>query len=286
MINGIQNQVQDYDNTIQKRALDGARPLPKLQEMLDLNRDALPALLKKQDQFQKMPRIIGQVAATSGKAILGKRLVDWAFVELTDEAAESSFKPNIMFQVSAEHRPEEYNPTLGLLLPEGRPLTEFGTLKKGGYYLKLGLSTGVTGGICHGALACCNWSGKDRQCYDHNGREFELSQEITEEYVIMSKARRQSEHQQSSFAGDGDSGSFVIDMEGNVCGLFYGAVSGLYGSPGKTHYYANAGLAMALPDLTNSIKLRTVPRDNNGVPNGSPAELGLPIVRKGAEDVE
>lgn len=85
----------------------------------------------------------------------------------------------------------------------------------------------------------------------------------------------QPEHQQSSFA-ESDSGSFVVDIEGKVCGLLYGATSGLYGPPGKTHCYANAGLAIALPDLKNSIRLRTVPRDDNGFPSWSPAELGLP----------
>lgn len=42
-------------------------------DILDLNKEALLALLKKKDEFQNSPRIIGGVMAASGKAILGKR---------------------------------------------------------------------------------------------------------------------------------------------------------------------------------------------------------------------
>lgn len=92
----------------------------------------------------------------------------------------------------------------------------------------------------------------------------------------MSQTTGQAEHQQSSFAEDGDSESLVLNIEGKICGLLYGATNGFYCPPGKRHLYANAGLAINLPGLTNSIKLRTVPRDDNGAPNGPPAELGLP----------
>lgn len=94
--------------------------------------------------------------STSAKAFLEKVLMDWAVVELTDESPKSS-KPNELIRVPAEHRPEEYGPSLGSLLPEGRPLIGLGPLEKGGYYLNLGRSTGVTGDIFHGALACCQW---------------------------------------------------------------------------------------------------------------------------------
>lgn len=90
----------------------------------------------------------------------------------------------------------------------------------------------------------------------------------------MSKTTDQAEYRQSSFAEKGDSGSFVVDIKGKICGLLYGATYGHY-APGKTHFYANAGLSMNVPNLINSIKLRTVPWADNGKPKGPPAELGL-----------
>jgi hypothetical protein len=73
-----------------------------------------------------------------------------------------------------------YDPDLGIPVPEGAPLSEFGDLEKDQYYLKIGRSTGVTAGICHGALACCNWKGKDRVRYQHDGQQVELSSNVTE----------------------------------------------------------------------------------------------------------
>lgn len=153
MLDGIQNRIQGYDNTIKERELIGARALPKLMEMLDINREALSPLLEKRRKFENTPYLLGEVVATSGKTLLGKRVIDWAFVRLGDEAAKF-FEPNKMSPAPEEHLPERYEPNFELLLPKGRPLTEFGTLEKGAYYVKNGRSTGVTGGICHGTLAC------------------------------------------------------------------------------------------------------------------------------------
>lgn len=58
--------------------------------------------------------------------------------------------------------------------------------------------------------------------------------------------------QQSSFAESRDSGSFVLNVDGQVCGLLYGATSSTYGPSG--HYvYTNAGLATDLAELSNSL---------------------------------
>lgn len=136
----------------------------------------------------------------SGKAVLGRRIMDWAFVGLTEEAAERFFGPNKMFAVPDDQAPKKYDSSLGPPIPEGTPLTEFGSLEKGKYYLKLGRSTGVTAGICNGALACCSWTGRNTRRYDHNGKPVDVSQEVTEEFVIVSKKRQRSEYEQASFA--------------------------------------------------------------------------------------
>lgn len=123
--------------------------------------------------------------ATSGKTILGKRITNWAFIKL-DGTAYHYFKPNeILFVVPEEHQPRHYDPNLDASYQNlGSPLTGFDTLEKGGYYVKLGRSTGVIGGICHGALACCHWTGSNRPRFDYNERKTGLSESVTEEIII------------------------------------------------------------------------------------------------------
>ena len=99
---------------------------------------------------------------------------------------------------------------------------------------------------------------------------------MTEEFIIISKKQKGSEYRQSSYAEAGDSGSLVISMEGQVCGLLYGATTGLTGPPGLSNMYANTGLAIGFPELSNSIKLRSMIKDDDGNTVEPPAELGLP----------
>lgn len=108
-----------------------------------------------------MPHLLGEVMAVSGEVIIGKKIMDWGFVKLDDAAVDYS-RLNRMFTVPNKHQPQHYDPDLGLPLPAGHALTEFGTLEKGGYYVKLGRSTGVTGDICHGTPACCHLVGRNR----------------------------------------------------------------------------------------------------------------------------
>ena len=140
----------------------------------------------------------------------------------------------------------------------------------------MGRSTGVTAGICNGALACCNWEGKDCVRFQHDGQQVNLSSNVTEEFVIVNNKQGAAEHQQTSFAESGDSGSFVINNSGQVCGLLYGATSGLYGPPNQPHSYINAGLAIDFTELSESLRLRTMAKDANGNITTPPAELSLP----------
>lgn len=84
---------------------------------------------------------MGEVTAVSGDAILGRKIMDWAFVQPTDTTAEAFFRPNVMFPVPPDKMPWLYSPNLGISSPKGTPITEVGDLEKGQYYLKLGPST-------------------------------------------------------------------------------------------------------------------------------------------------
>ena len=47
----------------------------------------------------------------------------------------------------------------------------------------MGSSTGVTAGICNGALACCNWEGKECVRFQHDGQQVNLSSITVVKYV-------------------------------------------------------------------------------------------------------
>ena len=272
----MNRQLEDLSMSIEAREKIGAKSQPMLKGTMERCEAAISDLRNQHLVIQEMPHLMGKVAAASGKAILGKRLMDWAFVQLTDTAEEKFFRPNIMFPVPPDQMPHIYDPNMGLPAAEGVPVTEFGRLEKDQYYLKLGRSTGVTAGICHGALACCNWKGKDGVRYQHDGQRLESSSSVTEEFIIINKKRRGPDYQQSSFAEEGDSGSLVINIKGQVCGLLYGAATGFSGPSGLSHFYAHAGLAIDFAELSNSMKLRTITKDHDGKITEPPVELGLP----------
>lgn len=52
-------------------------------------------------------------------------------------------------------------------------------------------------------------------------------QDISKEFVICCKKPGEVSHEQDSFAHDEDSGSFVLNDQGNVFGVLYGARVGL-----------------------------------------------------------
>ncbi|KAF7179242.1 hypothetical protein CNMCM7691_008174 [Aspergillus felis] len=63
---------------------------------------------RERQNVTSMPHLMGRVTATSGKAILGKRIIDWAFVQMNDAAIEESFRPNRMFPVRDYQQPRRY----------------------------------------------------------------------------------------------------------------------------------------------------------------------------------
>lgn len=269
-------QKEDLSNKIEARAQAQARPLPTQKSTLEQCEVATQDLKSKRQLLEKMPYLMGEVTAISGKALLGRRLMDWAFVQLNETATDAFFKPNVMFPVPPDQMPWLYSSDLGFPVPEGTPLTEFGNLKEGNFYLKMGRTTGVTAGICNGTLACCNWEGKERVRFQHDGQQVKLSSNVTEEFVIVNKKRGTAEHQQKSYAEKGDSGSFVINNSGQICGLLYGATSGLYGPPNQSHSYITAGLAIDFTEISESLRLRSMANDADGNITTSPAELSLP----------
>lgn len=85
-----------------------------------------------------------------------------------------------------------------------------------------------------------------------------------------------AEHTKEAFSAPGDASSFLISTRGDVCGLLYGAVTGLCGAPRSETTNVSAGLAMSMRDIMEPVALRTMPRDASGKSCGSPGILGLP----------
>lgn len=95
------------------------------------------------------------------------------------------------------------------------------------WYIELARTTKLTIRTSHGTLACFTWKGRARTRYDVNAEAVDM-QGISEEFVICCKKLGEISHEQDSFAHDRDSGLLVIDDQGKVCGLLYGAVSGSF----------------------------------------------------------
>ena len=256
-----------------EREMVGSRVPPRITNAIEDAEDMLSQRREFVGVLGNLPQNVGTVLCTSGKAVLGRRIMDWAFVQLPDNGAKFTFE-NRMFEVPESAKPTKFGAELPVARP-GTMVSEFGPLVKGGYYIKKGRCTGVTAGVSNGALACCQWSDFQRTGYDHRGRPVDIAT-ITEEYVLLNKRKTQLDHEQESFAEHGDSGSFVLDRHGRMCGLLYGATFGHYGPPGQTHFYAHAGLVTSANDLTASVKIKAMKRDGDGKLTSGPAVLSLP----------
>ncbi|KAJ9218307.1 hypothetical protein DTO166G4_173 [Paecilomyces variotii] len=271
----LEKEVQKLRAEQEERAAVGARIHPYMETRLGINEKALAETKEKLAVVKSIPLPIGKVLVSSGKSIVSKKIIDWAFVEA---ASPEVFGSNTMPHIPLKKLPSMYGHHLAVA-PEGSVLGPFGKLEKGAYYVKVGRTTGLTAGICNGTLAYCNRPKEDQLRYDEQGNEVNVASNLTEEYVILDKSTGEPMHAQTSFCVSGDSGSFVLDNMGQICGLLYGELSGACGPPGgpiTETIYVHAGLATSMSDVIQSVQYRTTPRDGNGVATGTPAILGLP----------
>ncbi|KKZ65080.1 hypothetical protein EMCG_01320 [[Emmonsia] crescens] len=317
-VRNLEQLFSEYTNRQGRLTLDKAQPsaFSHLQTAILDTQTSLEKTRRIQLFVAEMPLRLGEVLLSSGNLLYRNKIHDWAFVELSnadDDAGSDSdsyttaaaqFQPNYMPPVPPNHHPTQYGFELDLGPKSLRwPLVAFGQLCTGKYYLKQGRSTGVTGGVCNGVLAVCNWAhsaggGTGGHCvlYDEVGNHINCSDPqspdtrtcTTEEYVILSKSRCAGDdydYSQSSFCEPGDHGSFIIGADGSVCGLLYGTATALCSGGGGVRggnvggsgfFYAGAGLAMCFSNVVASVELRTRATDSEGNPVGAPAILELP----------
>ncbi|KAJ5540499.1 hypothetical protein N7494_005575 [Penicillium frequentans] len=177
---------------------------PKLRDMLETLQLEITDLLRQRNLVEKMPFILDKVLVTSGASVLGDALMDWVFIEVSKEIENQYFHQN-------------YEMQRVFTLSTGFPIDTFSSLRSGEYCAKIGRTTGVTSGICHGAQAICNWEDITVR-FTHEGEEVLMKNKPSREYLIINKKLHESDFQEACFANDGDSGSFILNENGELTG--------------------------------------------------------------------
>ncbi|KAJ5126303.1 hypothetical protein N7526_008480 [Penicillium atrosanguineum] len=227
---------------IEDRQLIGAEPRPGYQTLLRFIDDEINELAAVQGPAESMPHVIGDLVLASGEAMLNMRMMDWAFVRVS-EHGRKLFGPNIMFDIPENAQPWKYK-SVAPWRP-GTIIEEFGFLQDGQFCTKVGRTSGVTSGICHGPRAVCNWHSATR--WNENGDAMDLNVYRTEEFMVINKKLTETDFEQSDFTANGDSGSFVLDNNGVVNGLLFAGVRNDHGV---------VGVVMSMADVLQSIRLK------------------------------
>lgn len=246
-----------------------AKVISTIEEMEALGKDASYRRRLKQQHEQQMadywlkykyldtmPIFLGKTLLASGKAVGNKRkIMDWAFVTCSgmtrpiNNVSHNLFDPAVgnKLPTSAAMRemglsPENYfySNTMPYLPPSnGQPPKEPGKIKPDRWYFKHGRTTGITAGICNG-IESYIFMGDTRYAHnrqgdieriinpDPNAKPEDL--EYSEEWIIINAhSSNRSFTNQQTFCDRGDSGSFIWDAQGRLCGLLFGDVHGWCG---------------------------------------------------------
>lgn len=186
-------------------------------------------------------------------------IIDWAFVEFSKKL-ENSLETNFPLLNYLPQHDRKLHTTGERMFSLPPVAGNFGEMQKDGWYYKLGRTTGITVGKCNGTEIEINRVGGYPR-YTKNGQIHKLGQSTTRELVILGCEDSDSGQViQSGFAHPGDSGSFVIDQQGFVCGLLYGEFTGLCGIRNDL----GVGLVTCITDIQASVAFRTGFEDSNG----------------------
>lgn len=100
MDESIRNHTQVCMERIKKLEMAGDEERQHVQRrMIDRNEEARRTLRQNRDGAKKLSYKMGHVLSTSGKVVIGRRVMDWAFIELSKNATRKFFRPNRMFAV-------------------------------------------------------------------------------------------------------------------------------------------------------------------------------------------
>lgn len=111
---------------------------------------------------------------------------------------------------------------------------------------------------------------------DENGNLILISRGVTKENTILNRKTANGKIVQGEFGIRGDSGSLLIDKDGNVCGLYYGKATSWVGPDGEEERLPSASLAMTIPEVIKGLNHRMTVYNELGFPLNPPITMSLP----------
>ena len=248
-------------------ALGGRAWVPNDELILGRRKEGLAKQATMRALTGAMPLPLGTVFYSSGNltAAIGtsgtlapdsNEILDWSFVELPDSSWSRSLQnhsPSASSAAFENRQSRDYGIVAGSYEIEDdqtKP-TAFGTIEKDNWYFKVGRTTGITTGVCHG-VAIDHPFDEEATRFRPDGQEVPKSDLLrykrrndktkdpgrtapllpgtpgrSRAYIILSQFTDKVTKTTISarFSQPGDSGSFVFDNEDRVCGLLFGHIN-------------------------------------------------------------
>lgn len=247
-----------------------------------------------------MPRMLGRVLFSTGRTYSAQiNILDFAFVrippdstDLWNQCANGNQLPRAddggLYKnlISDFSLPDDVTKEEGAeYLRDNRymeppKIADLGPLVKGEWYFKIGRTTGVITGICHGTEAYVKLGGTRVRCDGFGVRQGIYTANYTEEWVIMN-SRHKNVRTVAKFSDAGDSGSLIIDRMGNAVALLFGYIPGFCGPDNAeagvgAYYGGETGLVMPMERIEENLRLMTqVKNDDTGVIEKAGATLDV-----------
>lgn len=157
--------------------------------------------------------MIGKVLLSLGETFnIDRHIIDWEIVEMPSSPENRNFwssqvKNQLPYEAAAgiyKHLAMDYKSSISSYTP-GNPektFQEFSKLRMGQWYFKVGQTTAITAGFCHGTKVILRTSGTEeltiaRTQYEKTGKSHRLSEpvEFVEEYIILNVKSGQGVHE-------------------------------------------------------------------------------------------
>ncbi|KAL6716723.1 hypothetical protein ACLMJK_006291 [Lecanora helva] len=261
-------------------------------------RNDLPLLRSALNICSTLPHPMGKPLFSTGRALSpSNQILDIAFVSLPE--ADLSMRSKWETCMSDNILPGRNDPRFFRKLPQdfgvdrmsyANPprILDTGPLILGGWYFKIGRTTDLTAGICHGTEAYINIDKEKRTKYDANWiRGTHETHGYSKENITLSAYISQGTVSMSTerFSDAGNSGSFIIDHLGRVCAQLRGSQHSPTDSQPEIRkhrrggYGARIGLVTSMDRIIDAVSKMTAPRDSTtGLPNrpGAVLDVRLP----------
>jgi hypothetical protein len=263
LFSNTKDAIKDVEGVLERYEMKGQDAPLKQVARLETYQDTMRVLQERKTLIDQLPIKLGNVLYSSGQA-LGpqKNILDWAFVKLANSKAYPI--GNQLPGATSMGLNGKLSSYYGLggppyMITENPPKYArfFAGIEKGEWYFKIGRTTNITTGLCHGTEVEVSCQGQIR--WDPQGNQVIMGTKSTSELVIMGRSRPGYDGNKDlmvpeTFSKGGDTGSFVFNCNGEVAGLLYGRFSGFVGPETGC---MNAGLVTSMDIVLASIKEKT-----------------------------